>query len=69
MPRDYWDEAIGTAPPAEETIARVIAAKTKGKALDEKERRKLSDMLMRRGFAWRDVKAALSVLGAEILED
>lgn len=69
VPREYWDEALETAPPAAETIARVIAAKTKGKALDEKERKKLSDQLMRRGFAWRDVKTALSALGADILED
>ena len=69
VPREYWDEALETAPPAEETIARVISARTKGKALDEKERKKLSDMLLRRGFAWRDVKAALSASGEEILED
>ena len=69
VPREYWDEALETAPDARETIARVIAARTKGRALDEKERKKLSDMLQRRGFAWRDVKAALSALGEEILED
>ena len=67
--REYWDEALETAPDPAETIARVIGTKTKGKALDEKERKKLSDMLLRRGFAWRDVKAALRALGEEIPED
>lgn len=67
--RELWDEALLGAPAAGETIARVIAARTKGKVLDEKERKKLSDMLLRRGFAWRDVKAALRSLGAEIEEE
>ena len=67
--RGLWDEALTEAPDAGETIARVIAAKTKGKPLDERERKKLADMLLRRGFAWRDVKAALRALGAEIEEE
>ena len=69
VPRALWDEALATAPDARETITRVIASKTKGGALNEKECKKLSDLLLRRGFAWRDVKAALRALGAEIEED
>lgn len=69
VPREHWDEALSAAPDPAEAIARVIATKTKGKALDERERKKLSDLLLRRGFAWRDVKAALSTLGEDILED
>lgn len=64
--RELWDEALAEAPDAGETIARVIIAKTKGKTLDEKEYKKLSAMLLRRGFAWRDVQAALRLFGAEI---
>ncbi len=69
VPRDLWDEALETAPDPQESIAQVIAAKTKGAVPDEKERKRLSDLLLRRGFAWRDVRAALSALGAEIEED
>lgn len=69
VPRDLWDEALETAPDPQESIAQVIAAKTKGTVPDEKERKRLSDLLLRRGFAWRDVRAALSALGAEIEED
>ncbi len=69
VPRELWDEAIASAPDVSKTIARVIAARTKGAAPDEKESKKLSNMLLRRGFAWRDVKAAMSALGAEIEED
>ncbi len=69
VPRELWDEALASAPDARETIARVIAARTKGLPQDEKARKKLSGLLLRRGFAWRDVKAALNALGAEITEE
>ncbi len=60
VPRELWEEALSALPEAQETIMRVIAQKTKGRALDEKGRKRLSDMLLRRGFAWRDVRAALA---------
>ncbi len=69
VPRELWDEALAAAPAAEETIARIIAAKTKGAVPDERERKRLSDMLLRRGFAWRDVKPAISALGEALDEE
>ncbi len=60
VPRELWEEALSALPEAQETIMHVIAQKTKGRALDEKGRKRLSDMLLRRGFAWRDVRAALA---------
>jgi len=69
VPRELWDEALAAAPPAEETIARVIAAKTKGAPPDERARRRLADLLRRRGFAWRDIRPALSALGEELEEE
>ena len=71
LPPVAYHELIDLPPgePSASIRARVIAARTKGKAVDEKERRRLSDLLLRRGFAWRDVKTALNALGAEICED
>ena len=69
VPRELWDEALAAAPDAQESIARVIASKTGGMPPDEAGRKKLSALLLRRGFAWRDVKAALNALGAEIEEE
>lgn len=68
VPRELWDGAIAEAPEAQSILTKVIAQKTKGKALDEKNRRKLCDLLLRRGFSWRDVKAAMNRLG-ETVED
>ena len=60
VPRELWEEALTQSPDPQESICRVIAQKTKGRALDEKGRRRLSDMLLRRGFSRRDVRAALA---------
>ena len=68
VPRELWVDALSKSPDAKETILRVIAQKTKGRALDEKGRRRLSDMLLRRGFAWRDVRAALAEIGENTTE-
>lgn len=66
VPKELWDEAITQAPEASAVIERVIAQRTKGKPLDEKGRKRLSDMLLRRGFSWSDVKAAMNTMGETI---
>lgn len=67
--RELWDEALAEALDARESIARVVAARTKGRALDERERRRLCDLLLRRGFSWRDVREAMNAMGAEMEEE
>ena len=37
--------------------------------LDEKEKKRLTDGLLRRGFAWSDIRAGLNRLGAEVWEE
>ena len=66
--RELWEDALAASPDAQETIARVIAQKTKGRTLDEKGRKRLSDLLLRRGFARRDVRAALAAYGENTTE-
>ena len=69
IPKELWDDALAQAPDAETVIEKVIAQKTKGAALDEKGRRKLFDLLLRRGFSRQDVKNALSRLGETVEEE
>ena len=69
VPRELWDEALAHSPDAETVIERVIAQKTKGAALDEKGRKRLFDLLLRRGFSRQDIKNALSRLGEGTEED
>ena len=69
VPKELWDDALSQAPDAETVIEKVIAQKTKGAALNEKGRRKLFDLLLRRGFSRQDIKNAFSKLGEMIEED
>ena len=66
VPREEWDAALAAAPDAQETLARVIASRVKGKALDERAYKRLSDALLRRGFSWGEVKTALRGAGLEL---
>ena len=61
-------QALETAPDAQETLARVIASKTRGKPLNEKDYKRLSDALLRRGFSWGEVKTALRTAGAALTD-
>jgi regulatory protein len=58
VPRELWEDALDTLPPAEEQIDRFLESKLRGRLPDEKEKKRLSDALLRRGFSWGDVKAA-----------
>ena len=69
VPRELWEEALESLPPAEEQVDRFLAAKYRGGPLDQRERKRLSDALLRRGFSWSDVREGLNRLGADIMED
>ena len=70
VPRELWEEAM-TAETGDsaEAIDRYIAAKLRGKVLDEKLRRRICDGMRRRGFAWEDIKSALRRMDAEYREE
>ena len=63
VPRELWDAALAEAPDVQETLARVIASKTKGKPMNEKDTKRLADALLRRGFSWSEVRSALRSVG------
>ena len=69
IPRDLWDDAVAVLPNAEEQIERFLQSKLHGSLPDEKEKKRLTDALLRRGFSWGDVKRGMNRLGAEIGED
>ena len=69
VPRDLWDGAVAVLPEADEQIDAFLRNRLRGQAPDEKERKRLTDALLRRGFSWSDVKAGMRRLGAEIGEN
>ena len=61
--RALWEAAMEAAPPIEDVIAQYLASRLKGTVPEERERKRTADALARRGFAWGDVKRAMSALG------
>ena len=57
--RELWDEALEEMPEAAEILDTLIRKKCRGELSDPKEKKRVSDALMRRGFGWSDVKAAM----------
>ena len=62
VPRELWEEALEELPDNEEQIERFLTAKLRGKRPDEKEKKRLTDALLRRGYPWGDVKRVMNRL-------
>ena len=65
VPRELWDEALEQAADPAEAIDAFVRKKLAGKVPDRKELKKVSDALMRRGYGWEEVSAALRRFGAD----
>ena len=60
VPKDVWDEALNELPEDTDAIDTLIARKLRGGEPDQKELKRLTDMLLRRGYAWGEIKSALN---------
>ena len=69
VPRELWDDALDQLPDNGEQIDRFLQSKLRGRTPDEREKKRLTDALLRRGYSWGDVKAAWNRLGSETWED
>ena len=69
VPRELWDDALDQAPDNGEQVDRFLADKLRGRAPDEKTKKRLTDALLRRGYSWGDVKAGWTRLGEAAWED
>ena len=65
VPRELWDEALSLAADPTDAIDAFVRKKLAGKEPDRKELKKVSDALMRRGYGWEEISAALGRFGAE----
>lgn len=57
--RDLWEEALESAPQADEQIDRLVRAKLKDPD-DRDQVRKVSAALFRRGFSWDEIRSAIA---------
>ena len=69
VPRELWDDALDQLPEGGNQIDRFLQGKLRGRTPDEKEKKRLTDALLRRGYSWVDVRAAWNRLGSETWED
>ncbi len=60
IPREFWDEALEDLPEPDDAIDRFLQQRLHGNVLDQKELKKVTDALYRRGHSWSDIKAALT---------
>jgi len=58
VPRELWDGALAQMPESGETLDGLVRARLRPGA-DKKEVKKLTDMLLRRGYGWEEIKEAL----------
>ncbi len=68
VPRELWDDALEELPEDGGQVDAFLRSKLRGRAPDEKEKRRLTNALLRRGFPWGEVKAAWGRLG-DAIED
>ncbi len=69
VPRELWEEALEQAPACEGQIDSFLHKKLLDRLPDEREKKRLSDALLRRGFTWGEIKAAWERRGADSWED
>ena len=60
VPRELWDEAMEEAPDNETQIETFLQGRLRGRVPDEKEKKRLCDTLLRRGYPWEDVKSVMN---------
>ena len=69
VPRELWEDALDQLPDNGEQIDRFLQSKLRGRTPEEKEKKRLTDALLRRGYSWSDVKAAWNRMGTAVVED
>lgn len=69
VPRELWEEALEELPADGGQVEAFLRSKLRGRVPDEKEKRRLTNALLRRGFPWGEVKSAWRRMGEEMQED
>lgn len=65
VPKELWDEALTQLPEQEGKLDQLVSTRLRGDC-DPKKIKKLTDMLLRRGFGWEEIKNALRRYGTEL---
>lgn len=60
VPRELWEEALSESREAEEGIDAFLEKRFRGKSPDQKELKRASDALARRGYRWNEIREGLN---------
>ena len=69
VPRELWEDALEELPEESGQVDAFLRRKLRGRIPDEKEKRRLTNALLRRGFPWGEVKSAWRRMGEEIEQE
>ena len=69
IPKDLWDMAMEQMPKQDGTIDRLLRSRLKSETPDRAELKKAQDFLLRKGYGWDEIKAALDRCHSEIEEE
>lgn len=59
IPKEYWDEALENLPDMSGAIDRFLHQRLRDQQPDQRELKRVTDALLRRGHSWEDIGAAL----------
>lgn len=59
VPKELWEDALRELPEDTAALDALIDKKLRGARPDRRELKRLTDMLLRRGFSWGEVRSAL----------
>lgn len=65
IPRELWDDALSQLPPQGNAIDDFLRRRFRGAKPDQKELKRATDALLRRGHSWRDIRSALERYASE----
>ena len=69
VPRELWEDALEELPEESGQVEAFLRRKLRGRIPDEKEKRRLTNALLRRGFPWGEVRDAWRRMGEGVQED
>ncbi len=69
LPRDLWEEALEELPDSNRQLDELVRRRLSAEPMDRQGLNKLAGSLLRRGYSWEEVRAALARNRAEPTED
>ena len=59
IPKEYWQQALQEIPAMDDAIDQFLRQRLRGCLPDQKEIKRMTDALLRRGHSWQDIRAGL----------